>query len=73
MILGDPAVRRRAEDSNLAPWAAWSEQASGTNGMGTALETSGAAIVDGAAHWCIGFHHWLCAGVAIRNPVTGSG
>lgn len=69
---GESAVRRRADDSNLAPWAAWSERATGTNGMGTALETTGPVMIDRAEHWCSGFQQWSCAGVAIRNPVTGS-
>ena len=67
---GDPAARSRAADSNLAPWAAWSESSSGTNGMGTALESDGPVTVVGPEHWCTGFHKLTCAGVAIRNPVT---
>jgi sigma-54 dependent transcriptional regulator, acetoin dehydrogenase operon transcriptional activator AcoR len=69
---GAPEVRRRAEESNLAPRSAWSERAAGTNGMGTALEVRGAVTVTGAEHWCAGFHDWACAGVAIRDVVTGS-
>jgi hypothetical protein len=69
---GDPAVRARAEESNLAPWSAWSESTTGTNGMGTALESEGAVTVTGAEHWCAGFHQWSCAGIAIRDVVTDS-
>lgn len=69
---GAPSARRRAEASNLAPRSAWSERAAGTNGMGTALEVSGAVTVTGAEHWCAGFHDWACAGIAIRDVVTGS-
>jgi sigma-54 dependent transcriptional regulator, acetoin dehydrogenase operon transcriptional activator AcoR len=58
------------EDSNLAPWYAWSEWASGTNGLGTALESQGPVIVRGPEHWCRGFHPWTCAGVAVRDVVT---
>ncbi|MQA17288.1 MAG: DNA-binding protein [Pseudonocardiaceae bacterium] len=67
---GDQPARHRAADSNLAPWAGWAEQASGTNGMGTALQVSGPVSVTGAEHWCEGFHEWACAGVAIRDLVT---
>lgn len=69
---GDRPALHRAADANLAPWAAWSERGSGTNGMGTALEVSGPVNVTGAEHWCEGFHEWACAGVAIRDVVTGS-
>jgi sigma-54 dependent transcriptional regulator, acetoin dehydrogenase operon transcriptional activator AcoR len=69
---GAPDARRRAEKSNLAPRSAWSERTTGTNGMGTALEVSGAVTVTGAEHWCEGFQDWACAGIAIRDVVTGT-
>jgi sigma-54 dependent transcriptional regulator, acetoin dehydrogenase operon transcriptional activator AcoR len=67
---GSRHILRLAEDSNLAPWYAWSEWASGTNGLGTALESQGPVIVRGPEHWCRGFHPWTCAGVAVRDVVT---
>jgi hypothetical protein len=67
---GAADVRRRAEQSNLAPRSAWAEQTAGTNGMGTALEVAGAVTVTGPEHWCEGFQDWSCAGVAIRDVVT---
>jgi hypothetical protein len=57
-------------DSNLAAWFSWSEWASGTNGMGTALESTHPVLVRGPEHWCQGFHAWACAGVAVRDVVT---
>lgn len=69
---GDPSLRARAEKSNLAPWSAWAESTTGTNGMGTALESRGAVTVTGAEHWCEGFHQWSCAAIAIRDAVTDS-
>jgi sigma-54 dependent transcriptional regulator, acetoin dehydrogenase operon transcriptional activator AcoR len=67
---GSQRVLRLAADSNLAPWYAWSEWASGTNGMGTALESHGPVIVAGPEHWCRAFHPWQSAGIAVRNVVT---
>jgi hypothetical protein len=72
-ILGTWGSRRilhQAADSNLAPWSTWSEWASGTNGMGTALESHRPVLVRGPEHWCHGFHGWVCAGVAVRDVVT---
>ncbi|MDI2030006.1 LytTR family transcriptional regulator DNA-binding domain-containing protein [Saccharopolyspora sp. TS4A08] len=69
---GDPEAQRRAEASNLAPRATWAEDTTGTNGLGTALETTGAVTVTGAEHWCEGFHDWACAGIAVRDVVTGA-
>src|SRR5215208_7647468 len=36
-VEGDKETLARARDSNMAPWSCWSEWATGTNGMGTAL------------------------------------
>ncbi|OZM75391.1 DNA-binding protein [Pseudonocardia sp. MH-G8] len=69
---GDPSAKRRAELHNLAPWSSWSEECTGTNGMGTALEVSGPVTVTGPEHWCQAFHQWACAGIAIRDVVTGA-
>src|SRR5215210_6587609 len=69
-VHGARETLHRARDSNMAPWSCWSEWATGTNGMGTALEAPGPVLISGPEHWCTGFHEWVCAGVAVRDPVT---
>src|SRR3954464_3257537 len=69
-IQGDVNTLRRARESNMAPWSCWSEWATGTNGMGTALEAPGPVLISGPEHWCTGFDEWVCGGVAVRDPVT---
>jgi hypothetical protein len=69
-VQGDKETLRRAWDSNMAPWSCWSEWATGTNGMGTALEAPGPVLISGPEHWCTGFQKWVCAGVAVRDAVT---
>jgi hypothetical protein len=69
-VQGDANTLRRARESNMAPWSCWSEWATGTNGMGTALEAPGPVVISGPEHWCAGFDEWVCAGVAVRDPVT---
>src|SRR5215211_7656941 len=69
-VHGDKATLSRARDSNMAPWSCWSEWATGTNGMGTALEAPGPVLISGPEHWCEGFQEWVCAGVAVRDAVT---
>jgi sigma-54 dependent transcriptional regulator, acetoin dehydrogenase operon transcriptional activator AcoR len=69
-VQGDKATLGRARESNMAPWSCWSEWATGTNGMGTALEAPGPVLISGPEHWCTGFHEWVCAGVAVRDAVT---
>jgi hypothetical protein len=69
-VQGDKETLHRARESNMAPWSCWSEWATGTNGMGTALEAPGPVLINGPEHWCAGFHEWVCAGVAVRDAVT---
>ena len=69
-VQGDKETLARARGSNMAPWSCWSEWATGTNGMGTALEAPGPVLISGPEHWCTGFHEWVCAGVAVRDAVT---
>src|SRR5215217_3069948 len=69
-VQGDKETLYRARDSNMAPWSCWSEWATGTNGMGTALEAPGPVLISGPEHWCEGFQEWVCAGVAVRDAVT---
>jgi hypothetical protein len=69
-VQGDANTLRRARESNMAPWSCWSEWATGTNGMGTALEAPGPVLISGPEHWCNGFDEWVCGGVAVRDPVT---
>src|SRR3954449_11644782 len=69
-VQGDQQTLSRARDSNMAPWSCWSEWATGTNGMGTALEAPGPVLISGPEHWCVGFDEWVCAGVAVRDAIT---
>src|ERR671931_488107 len=69
-VQGDKQTLARARDSNMVPWSCWSEWATGTNGMGTALEAPGPVLISGPEHWCNGFDEWVCGGVAVRDPVT---
>src|SRR5262249_3422755 len=69
--LGYRRTLRHGEQSNLAPWSAWSERANGTNGMGTALEDPRGMLVRRSEHWCEGLRDWSCAGTTIRDPTTG--
>lgn len=71
-VWGDPSARRQADLNNLAPWSSWSEQCTGTNGMGTSLEVPGPVTVIGPEHWCESFNQWACAGISVRDVVTGA-
>lgn len=71
-VWGDPSARRQADLNNLAPWSSWSERCTGTNGMGTSLEVPGPVTVIGPEHWCESFNQWACAGISVRDVVTGA-
>jgi sigma-54 dependent transcriptional regulator, acetoin dehydrogenase operon transcriptional activator AcoR len=68
---GSGAASSRAADSNLAPFFSWSESATGTNGMGTALKQPWPMAVRGPEHWCKALHGWNCLGMGIYDEVTG--
>lgn len=68
---GAPDIRRRAEDNHIAPLFTWSESATGTNAMGTALGCSCQVSVRGPEHWCACLHDWSCDGLALADAVTG--
>lgn len=67
---GSGEAGRRAADSNLAPLFSWSESATGTNGMGTALMQPWPMSVRGPEHWCQALHGWSCLGMAVYDIAT---
>jgi hypothetical protein len=67
---GKGGLRHQAVDSNLAPFFTWSEAATGTNGMGTAIMQQQPVLVRGPEHWCQSLHEWTCVGVAVHDAVT---
>jgi hypothetical protein len=69
---GGRAARQRATASHLAPMFSWSEPATGTNALGTALgSTEGLSSVRGAEHWCQRLQSWSCFAVALTDHTTG--
>ncbi|MFV0432998.1 MAG: sigma-54-dependent Fis family transcriptional regulator [Leucobacter sp.] len=66
------AAARLLDTIDLAPGSDYSECAVGTNGVGTALASGRPVYVAGAAYYRSQFTDYVCAGVPIRDPVTGS-
>jgi transcriptional regulator of acetoin/glycerol metabolism len=83
VVLTDSSGRlleRRDSDTRLsrcldavvfAPGFSYAEPHVGTNGVGTALEEGRAAYVYGPEHFNEHIQGFACAGVPIRNPLTG--
>ncbi|WP_216654222.1 helix-turn-helix domain-containing protein [Nocardioides sp. zg-DK7169] len=68
---GDPALLHALDSVLLAPGFRYAETEVGTNGIGTALETGGAILVDGEEHYTGSLRPFSCAGALITHPVTG--
>ncbi|WP_237048034.1 GAF domain-containing protein [Lentzea guizhouensis] len=68
---GSHATRSYAEGVGLAEGTRWSEDATGTNAMGTALAVGSSVTVHSAEHLVRTYHHWTCAASPVRDPDTG--
>ncbi len=71
-VEGDAKTRDCADDIALVPGAPWSELATGTNAIGTALAVGEPVQVHGAEHFCEGIKHWTCSAAVVRDPVDAS-
>jgi hypothetical protein len=63
---------RRAPEVGLSPSVAWSEAATGTNAIGTAIVQRRVCSVRGPEHWGTALHQWSCTGVVLSDPVTAT-
>ncbi|MBB5957631.1 hypothetical protein FHS29_004226 [Saccharothrix tamanrassetensis] len=68
---GAASVRGLAERVRLTEGARWSEDAIGTNAMGTALALGRPVTVHSAEHLVRTYHGWTCAASPMRDPDTG--
>ncbi len=69
---GAAVLRDATERVHLLPGADWSEDACGTNAIGTALLTGQPAQVHSAEHFCSGMKAWSCSANVILDPVDGA-
>jgi hypothetical protein len=68
---GASKVCHRADDVLLSEGTRWSEQAMGTNAMGTSLVTGQPVQIYSAEHLVRTYHAWTCAAAPVRDPDTG--
>ena len=68
---GSPRVLARADRLGFVEGASWSENAVGTNAIGTALVSHRAVQLFSAEHFLRSHHPWTCAGAPIKDPRTG--
>ena len=58
------------DTTSIAPGYRMTEEAAGTNGIGTALETGRPAFIRGGEHYVAMWTGFACAGSPIRDPIT---
>jgi sigma-54 dependent transcriptional regulator, acetoin dehydrogenase operon transcriptional activator AcoR len=68
---GDHDLERHLDSIMLAPGFSYAENIVGTNGIGTALESGGPAHVFGHEHYAERLEGMACAGVPVREPLSG--
>lgn len=70
-LTGDRDLERQLDAIMLVPGFSYAEDLVGTNGIGTALESGGPAHVFGHEHYAERLEGMACAGVPLRDPVSG--
>ncbi|MDN5756245.1 MAG: GAF domain-containing protein, partial [Micrococcaceae bacterium] len=68
----DASLVRRLDSVNLAPGSGYDEETVGTNGIGTALESTRPTVVHAFEHFNEELAIFACAGAPVVHPVTGS-
>src|SRR5205807_1868331 len=65
---GDPDIRRLLTKLELQPGRQWTEDAAGTNAIGTALADRRPVQLLGAEHYCRGWQTLTCTAAPVRDP-----
>jgi hypothetical protein len=68
---GSAKVRHRADKVLLTEGTRWTEEAIGTNAMGTALAVNGPVVIHAKEHLVRTYHPWTCAAAPVHDPDTG--
>ena len=69
-IAPNSTIERMLDDVRLARGYSYAEEFTGTNGIGTALETGRPAFIQGSEHYVGTLGRLACAGSPIREPIT---
>jgi transcriptional regulator of acetoin/glycerol metabolism len=70
-LQGDPKILQKAELMNFVPGADWSEEAAGTNAIGTCIAIRQPIQIFSYEHFCEGCHPWICSSAPILDPFSG--
>ncbi|KAA9027029.1 sigma-54-dependent Fis family transcriptional regulator [Niallia endozanthoxylica] len=69
-LKGEKELIRKTERINFLPGMDWSENAAGTNAIGTSIVSKKPIQVFSAEHFCEGFHPMTCSASPIFHPYT---
>ena len=69
---GARSLIRAADSVGLSPGMRWSEEAIGTNAMGTSLALDAPVQIHSAEHLVRTVHAWTCAAAPVHDPDTGA-
>jgi GAF domain-containing protein len=69
---GAASVLNSADEVGLMPGTRWSEDAIGTNAMGTTLAVNAPVTIHSAEHLVRTYHAWTCAAAPVHDPDTGT-
>ena len=67
-VIGSGKVKEIGCWANCIPGALWSEEAVGTNSVGTTLVVDQPIQVRGCEHYCRMLHPWFCSAAPIHDP-----
>ena len=69
---GAASVLSSADEVGLIPGTRWTEDAIGTNAMGTTLAVDAPVAIHSAEHLVRTYHTWTCAAAPVHDPDTGT-
>src|SRR3989442_9124115 len=70
-VVGGAEIIRRLTRIDFVPGGKWSEEAAGTNAIGTTLIDGHVVQLMAAEHFCDGWQDLTCTAAPIRHPATG--
>jgi hypothetical protein len=68
---GAARLLHSADEVGLTPGTRWTEDAIGTNAMGTTLAVDAPVQIHSAEHLVRTYHTWTCAAAPVHDPDTG--
>ena len=69
--VSDHCITQQLDRVRLAPGFSYAEEFAGTNGIGTAVSSGRATLVDGREHYAGELGQFACAGAPIKHPTRG--